>query len=106
MNTPLALIEETILDNIKQINNDLYFSFYSDDDTEQELQLICKNVSNITCTESCHKDQTTNLDYLELSDLDCLQVQLRGGNINMLFQGDEVVINLNFNSEEFEMKEI
>ena len=45
----------------------------------------------------------STIDYLELSDLDCLKVQKRDSSMNMMFQGDDVVINLNFSNETDEL---
>ncbi len=73
----LGLLHDTCLKEIKPIDNgfQFFFAFYLNDDKEYKVELICNNITNISCTVHSRDNKIDTIDLVDFHEVDCIKVK-------------------------------
>jgi len=89
-NDILGLLHDTnLIKVIRNENNEIRFcfSFYSEGDKEQKVNVISSNVLNISCIEHYRNEQSNEIDVCNLGDdVYFLRAKLEGETIEMFLE--------------------
>ncbi len=103
MKNIIGLLHDTYLQKVQLINTEilLSFSFFLTDNKEYTVNLISKNISDISCNEISINNTNKEVDLYNIKGSDCLKAEQNLENIEMLLENIEknTIIKLKYKSK-------